>query len=68
MIIVVHCDCQKERLETRHPETSEEDLERKINSQVSEEVRLKMADIVIDNSKELPVKQIKELVTLLLNF
>ena len=50
--LVVDCDeqTQLKRLLTRNPELSEQDALNRINSQMKRELKLKLADYVIDNS------------------
>lgn len=47
-------ELQIERLRLRNPELSLEDADKRINSQMSSEERNYRADLVIDNSKDLP--------------
>lgn len=53
--LVVDCDeqTQLKRLLTRNPELSEQDALNRVNSQMKRELKLKLADYVIDNSTDL---------------
>lgn len=44
---------QVERLKSRNPELSDDEIEARINSQMSQEEKLKKSDFVIDNSSNL---------------
>ena len=67
VILVVHCgpDEQMKRLVARHPGEAESDLRKRVESQVSERVRLDMADVVIDNSGPTPRRTIEEVLRIL---
>ncbi|ODV80542.1 CoaE-domain-containing protein [Suhomyces tanzawaensis NRRL Y-17324] len=60
LTVTVTCadDIQKQRLQLRNPELSAEDVQKRIDSQMSNAVRNHRADLVIDNSKDL--KRLKQ--------
>ena len=51
-VILVFCDpeIQKERFKSRNPELTDLEISQRINSQISQEKKLKLADFVVNNS------------------